>query len=303
MNTKTVILLTLFVIVIAGLFLAKPLTSGILNKNNTSEKKASGKKNKGEKTAEGSVGVSIINKWEMPAELTEISGLAWIKDDLFACVQDEDGTIFIFNAANSKVEKKIDFAGPGDYEGIAVINDVVYVMRADGVFFRVDNINAAKPTVKEFKTHLTVQNDVQGFTYDKKMNRLLAAMKGDESGTQNFKGIYAIDPVTNTMSKTPVFRLSVNPAENASGKKKKNKGILPSEISVHPLNNDLYIVDAGAPGLKILNQAGEEKGNYTFNKNDFPQPEGITFSPDGRIFISNEGKKGMGNIVEVKLVE
>lgn len=32
---------------------------------------------------------------------------------------------------------------------------------------------------------------------------------------------------------------------------------------------------------------------------NFPQPEGITFSPDGTLYISTEGKGGDAKIIEV----
>ncbi len=293
--------LTVFIIIVMTLFLAKPLMSLMGPANSTG--KQTGKKNKnGDNTAkEGSPMITIVNKWDLPPALTEISGIAWISDNKFACVQDEEGTIFVYNTASSAIEKEIKFAGPGDYEGIALVNEIAYVMRADGMIFKVDNISSAQPVVKEYKTHLNAKNDVEGFTYDKNMNRLLAAMKGAEDGNRDFKGIYSFDLATHLMSTSPVYKLSIQGREPGTGKKKKGKGIQPSALSVHPLNNDLYIVDAGGPGLRILNQAGEEKSSYNFNRNDFPQPEGITFSPDGKLFISNEGKNGQGNILEVKI--
>src|SRR5690606_2804436 len=39
--------------------------------------------------------VKILNKWELPEVLKEVSGIAYLEENLFACVQDEDGKIFI----------------------------------------------------------------------------------------------------------------------------------------------------------------------------------------------------------------
>ena len=129
----------------------------------------------------------------MPKELTEISGLSYMDGQRFACVQDELGKIFIYNAASSSVEKEISFGAAGDYEGLAVVDETIWVLRADGKLFEVSNMNAAKPSVKEYGTHLTLKQDPEGLCYDKKNNRLLIAIKGAEPGTENYKGIYAFD--------------------------------------------------------------------------------------------------------------
>mgnify|MGYP003577667834 CR=1 FL=1 len=84
----------------------------------------------------------------------------------FACVQDEEGKIFIFNRATGKIEKEIPFAGSGDYEGIALKGNTAYVLRADGVLYEV-NMDGAQASLKEHKTVLTVEHNVEGLTYDK----------------------------------------------------------------------------------------------------------------------------------------
>src|SRR5688572_19214995 len=70
--------------------------------------------------------VSIKNKWVMPAVLAEISGLSHITGDQFATVQDEEGKIFIYNTQTSTIEKEIPFAGVGDYEGLAIVNETAW---------------------------------------------------------------------------------------------------------------------------------------------------------------------------------
>lgn len=37
--------------------------------------------------------------------------------------------------------------------------------------------------------------------------------------------------------------------------------------------------------------------------NEFEQPEGITFQPNGELFIANEGSKKAGNILNVEIKE
>ena len=51
----------------------------------------------------------------------------------------------------------------------------------------------------------------------------------------------------------------------------------------------------------ILDVSGAIKKVYELDDDDFAQPEGITFSPDGRLFISNEAHGGTANIPQIEL--
>jgi len=248
-------------------------------------------------------GINVIKKWEMPKDLTEISGLSYIDDKRFACVQDELGKIFIYNIASSTVEKEIPFGAVGDYEGLAVVGETVWVLRSDGKLFEVNNMNAANPAVKEYSTGLTIKQDSEGLCYDKKNNRLLIAIKGVEPDTEDYKGIYAFDLASKKMDQQPVFKIDLLNkvfGSNGSGKKKKGS-INPSGIAIHPINGDMYITDGRDPKLLITDAAGTIKKLYSLNTNEFAQPEGITFNSAGDLFISNEGTKQPGNILKVKI--
>jgi uncharacterized protein YjiK len=244
--------------------------------------------------------VSILKKWELPAELKEVSGIAYMDEQRFACVQDEEGKIFIFNRATEKIEKEIPFAGSGDYEGIALVGNIAYVLRADGVLYEVD-IEGVKASAKEYKTALTVEHNVEGITYDKANNRLLLAIKDDEPGNRDYKGIYAFDLSKKTFIEEAAFKIDLqNEMLNVSDKKKKDKSISPSEIGIHPKTNEIFITDGPKSMLLIMDKSGAMKRFLQLGK-DFVQPEGITFGPDGEIFISNEGAKQSGNIIQVEI--
>ncbi len=115
------------------------------------------KKDKNNNKATGNADVTIVNQWDLPAVLLEISGLSSIDDNRFACVQDEQGTIFIYNTGTKKIEKEIPFAGVGDYEGIAVVGETIYVVTADGKIYEVSNYKSGKRGVTNYRTHLTAK--------------------------------------------------------------------------------------------------------------------------------------------------
>jgi len=257
---------------------------------------------KSNRKGSASAPVTIVKKWNVPKELTEISGLSYIDGHRFACVQDELGKIFIYNAASSSVEKEILFGATGDYEGLAVVGETFWILRADGNLFEVSNVNAARASIQEYSTPLTIKQDPEGLCYDKRNNRLLIAIKGAEPGTENYKGIYAFDLSSKKMDRQPVFKIDLQNKVfgNGADKKKKNT-ISPSDISIHPVSGDMYIIDGHNPQLLITDGGGNIKKLYGLNSNDFAQPEGITFNSAGDLFIANEGTKQPGNIVQVKI--
>jgi uncharacterized protein YjiK len=259
-------------------------------------KKSKQKDDTGEKA---SASIVVKQQWDLPDELKEVSGISFLAQDRFACVQDELGTIFIYNTSSGKIEKQIPFAAAGDYEGVAVKEDMAYIVRADGRLYEV-NMKEGIQSSRNYATHLTVDQNVEGLCLDSKRNRLLLAIKGDEPGNKNYKGIYSFDLSSKTMGKEPVYKIDLGDNIFASGKSKKNKAIMPSEIAIHPVNGDLYISDGPGSRLLVMDQSGRMKALYNLGKK-FAQPEGISFSPTGDLFISNEGNKQSGNIIQVSI--
>ena len=249
--------------------------------------------------AGGNAEVQIAENWTMPAELLEISGIAYLEGNRFACVQDEEGKIYIYNPEQGKIEKSIQFGGTGDYEGIAVTGTTAWVIRADGKLLEVKNYNGPKPEVVQHATSLTGKQDVEGLQYDEKNNRLLLAIKGNEPNTKEFKGIYAFDLTNKQFNQTPVYKITLNDAVFNDVKKKQK--IEPSDLAIHPTTGDIYILEGAEPKLLIMGQDGKMKKLIWLKNKEFIQPEGIDFSPEGELFISNEGQKKKGNILKVNL--
>jgi len=81
------------------------------------------------------------------------------------------------------------------------------------------------------------------------------------------------------ISKTQINKLK-NRAEDFS----------PSGIAIHPTTYQIYILSSQGKTLSIFDSSKKLVAIIFLNKKEHLQPEGICFSPDGDLFISNEGK-------------
>jgi hypothetical protein len=276
-----------------------PAPRGASN-GDTKEKKSKKKKDKDGK--EGTSAVQIINEWELPSELTEISGFAFLSDGQIACVQDEEGKVYIYNLDSRRITKEIAFAEPGDYEGVAIADAIIYVLRSDGVLYEIAGFMSTTPAVTQYRTPLTARSDVEGLAYDPANKRLLLAIKGEEAAGADYKGIYAFDLSSKRMEAQPVYKILLDDPVFAQDAQKKIV-MQPSDLTLHPSKGDLYFIDGARPKLLVMDTAGRLKKLYHLDNDDFPQPEGIGFNKEGELFISNEGRGGMGTIRKISLKE
>ena len=85
-------------------------------------------------------------------------------------------------------------------------------------------------------------------------------------------------------------------------KKISKKTFNPSGIAIHPKTREIYLI--GTSSLKMvirLNKKGDKILNKKNINNIYGQPEGITFSDQGDLFISSEAKGGKkGKIFKYK---
>lgn len=247
-------------------------------------------------------------KVKLPSVLKEISGLAWIDDDLLATVQDEKGNIYIFDFDKGEVVREIDFGGNGDYEGVAKRGDDFWVVRSDGRLYEA----RGDGSVEVYDTALDEDFDVEGLEwYEKEQVFLLAckAYPGQGKALKGKKTCYAFDPETEQLNLQPRFIIDLQAIAN--GKKanpkdriseffepgKGSKVFQPSGIAVHPISGDIYLISSVGKKLVILSPKGKLLYVTTLDYGHFKQPEGICFSPEGVLYISTEGAGGKGKIM------
>jgi uncharacterized protein YjiK len=255
--------------------------------------------------------------YELKDYLREISGLSYYTENSLLCVNDEKGIIYKFNHKKKEVTKKYEFDKPGDYEGVEMVDSLVYVLRSDGRIFKVEHLKEKSINSVKRRTNLSAANDTEGLGYDPSTNSLLVACKGSPAHSNKYQGkraIYEFSIDKNELSKTPKYlidqdqirkilefnaysRFSVRLMENINP----SQGDItfqPSAVAVHPITKNLYVVGSVGKILVVLNPQGEILAIVKLKRKIFRQPEGICFTPDGTMFISNEGRGSKANILK-----
>ncbi|MBO3098146.1 SdiA-regulated domain-containing protein [Gelidibacter pelagius] len=272
-----------------GLFIAVLIGIAIIGFSKVSQANA--------KITEGSDNYTISETWELPDELDEISGIVWIDDHTLACVQDENGIIYLYDLDEKSIREEIPFSGNGDYEGIALHKTDLYVMQSDGLLYEIKDWRETNRTISSYQTGFKAANNMESLTYSAKDSSLLTAPK-DKDANDEFKGIYKISMTSKRVDvNSPTYKIEMNAEALKNYRDKKlRKTFNPSEIAVHPKTNDIYVLEGKNPKLLILDEHGNLKNVYKLDEINFPQPEGMTFSADGDLYISNEAVIGAATI-------
>lgn len=258
--------------------------------------------------------------YELPGNLREISGISWYNHNMIACIQDEDGIIFLFNESTGKISDSFMFGKHGDYEDIAVCRDTAWVLKSNGTIYKGTSFTADNREVITIPTALSARNNTEGLAFDFNGIDLLIACKNmpalnEKDMPDGFRAVYRFRTDEHRLEEKPAYlinpgwftdsartrcfrRLSLEMAKklHLAG----NAVFNPSGIAIHPLESELYIISSTPGKIIIMKQDGELRHFQALDKGIFRQPEGICFSPEGDLYISNEGNNGKGNILKFK---
>ncbi len=254
---------------------------------------------------------------KLPQSLHEISGITFYRKNELACVQDEKGIIYFYDLKKDKLRKNIPFAGNKDYEAITNVDDTLFVLCSNGEISEID-VSNENNYAHTYSTFLSKRNNSEGICYDKLAHRLLIACKGKPgkgTAAHGMKVIYAFDLNRRELEENPVYVIDPDTVESrfvneiespVFGKlfsKKKAVGLFmfePSEVGIDPITNDVYVLSSVGKTILAMTYAGKIKFAFHLNPEIFKQPEGISFSKDGSMFISDEGKGGKANLIKIK---
>lgn len=225
---------------------------------------------------------------ELPKELNEISGLTTDNEGFIYTHDDEKSIIYKIDYKDGKIVSKISFGKPSfneDFEDIEIVDKNIWLVSGNGKLYKMLKTDTNIDTNYEvIKTVLGNKNDVEGLCYDEANKRLLLACKGNAGkGYNDEKGIYAFDLQTNTLSEKPVYLISLKELDE----KYKIKDFSPSGIKYNKFTGTFFIISANVPAIIEMDKQGNVIDGSKLPKRH-QQPEGITFSNDGELLISDE---------------
>ena len=239
--------------------------------------------------------------YRLPSVLEEVSGLTYYSANVLATVNDEQGVVFLYDLSSKKITEKIRFEKNGDYEGIERVGDHLYIVRSNGKLYKFHV--GIEGEVEEIDGPFGSKNNIEGLGYNKNTNSLLLALKGDAEIDKNKidgKAVYAYDLTSKKFSKKPILVLQDKDLERVLGAN--SAKFRPSGIAVHPLSGEIYMLASVGSALVVFNPDGSPKNLSILKRSIFPQPEGITFSPQGDLYISNENQDG-GTILHFTMMK
>jgi len=231
-------------------------------------------------------------------ELRGISGICFSTDDRLFCETDENANIYQIDSKSGEIIKKFslkDSVNSGDFEDICIVGDRFFLIQDHGGLFEFkEGANNSGVDYKVYKTFLTRENNIEGLCFDPETNSLLLACKkyaGD--GYDKMKAVYSFAMNTMTLNEKPRFLISTKPLKKLSSENKFN----PSGIARNPATGTFFIIASRGNIIIEVTKEGDVLGEKDLPKSIHIQPEGIAFSKDNTLYISNEGKGKTAGIV------
>ncbi|MCW3117820.1 MAG: hypothetical protein JWM28_1902 [Chitinophagaceae bacterium] len=222
---------------------------------------------------------------KLPSELFEISGMAYYKKDNSLFVEsDNKGAVYKIFLNNVKDIRKWKFGQKRNYEDILFHDSVFYVINDDGDITALRFLNDSFVT-SECKFPEKGNFEFETLYFDDKLQKMILICKDCETDKKTAVSTYEFDPQTCTYSNS--YTIDAGTIVEKDGPK--TIKFKPSAAAVNPASGELYILSSVNKLLVVMDSSRKIKESYKLDAAIFNHPEGLTFTPDGSMFISNEG--------------
>lgn len=229
-----------------------------------------------------------FRQWALPSRLHEISGLALTEDERLLAVTDEVAVVFELDYESGRLVKTYALGNPtvrGDFEGIAVLGDKVWLMTSDGeLYSSVESADGERVGYERYKTGIGKDCELEGLVALEDSESLALICK-DERKKKKLR-IYVWTPASGEIED---IKLPEKAMEDAVGRKQ----VKPSGIAVDPGSGDFIVVAARQHAIfRLSRDADKVDVIMRLDPKRHSQAEGITVTRDGRMIVADEGGNG-----------
>ena len=236
---------------------------------------------------------------DLPIALDEISGIAYYPPDtsIFAII-DEDAILYKIPIKSPKKLKQWIFGEPGDYEDVVLKDSTFYVLKSNGKVYELHFNGGEVRTVEhDFLTGSKKENEFETLYIDSVNKQLHIVCKNCEEDNKSRVTAFRMVDSTKTWKDDRIISTS----EIAQALKQDRIKLRPSAGGVNPITKELYLISSVAKTIAVFDTANNFVAAYALDKKIYKQPEGLTFTPEGHLLISNEfAEKGVPNLLIIK---
>jgi uncharacterized protein YjiK len=228
---------------------------------------------------------------ELPAELAEVSGLAFTEDGRLLAHGDERAVIYQIDVSSGKVVKRFaigDAGGPllEDFEDIQVVGDRVFLVTSAGVLVEAkEGRDGETVPVLRRSRGLRGSCEVEGLSWDGASSSMLLLCKQTQG--KRWKDqlvILAMNPATGEFEPEPRLAVSHADLKRATGVKR-----FAGSAMVRDPRRESWILVSGPDHVYAeIDPAGKVLAGGQLPAKRHRQPEGLAIGSDHTLLISDE---------------
>lgn len=240
-----------------------------------------------------------VLQWKLPKRLREISGLALTDDGRLFAIADEKAEVVEIDYAAGDTLKRFELGQPvlrGDFEGLAVVDDVFYTITSEGQLYRFGEAeDRGNIGFVPFDTGLRERCEVEGLAHDAARSALLIACKtvyGPAAASEVW--FFRFDLEARRLDRNPV-RV---PLTELAGPIDKDQ-FSPSGIAVLADGEKVVVVAARQRGVARMRMTAsdfEVEEVIRLPGSRHKQTEGIAVLAHGSVLLADEGGNKRGRL-------
>lgn len=239
-------------------------------------------------------------RYELPRSLLEISGLATASLTSVVAHNDEYGIVYEISLDDGRVVSAFALGDPtveGDFEGIAVADDHVYLVTSKGLIYEAPlSEHGTRARYNVYDTGAWKYCEIEGLSKgpsDGDFLLLCKTVRGDKKSP--ILKIYRWNIADREVVSTPYLKQDLSDLITVEGK----NTFRPSGIEWSERSGRATIISARSKHLLTLNEDGSVAGIVDLSGKLHRQAEGITIMPSGALVIADEGFKRRAGSVTV----